>query len=246
MKFAHKTYELIIGVLALLSIALTIFDFSGVINLTKQPWNIADNGILIIFAFDYFTRLITARDKKVFFKHNIFDLLAILPFNSLFGLFRFSRLFRAFRLLKLFKFVRLIGFIGKAQNKLKKFSKINGFIYLVWICLAILLISATLYPIAENVPSGEALWWAIVTSTTVGYGDISPHTFVGKFAAVMLMLVGIGFIGILTSTITSYFSQEDTSHFDQLYAEIKKLQAQNERIQKELTKLEQAQETQQK
>lgn len=152
MKFAHKTYELIIGVLALLSIALTIFDFSGVINLAKQPWNIADNGILIIFTFDYFTRLITARNKKAFFKHNIFDLLAILPFNSLFGLFRFSRLFRAFRLLKLFKFVRLIGFIGKAQNKLKKFSKINDFIYLVWICLAILLISATLYSIAENVP----------------------------------------------------------------------------------------------
>lgn len=82
------------------------------------------------------------------------------------------------------------------------------------------------------------MWWAIVTSTTVGYGDISPHTLVGKFAAVLLMLIGVGFIGILTSTITSYFAKEDNSNFDKLYAEIKRLEAQNEAIQAKLKTLE--------
>ena len=86
------------------------------------------------------------------------------------------------------------------------------------------------------------MWWSIVTSTTVGYGDISPHTLVGKFAAVLLMLIGVGFIGILTSTITSYFAQEDTSNFDKLYAEIKKLETQNEIIQAKLKALENKQE----
>ncbi len=86
------------------------------------------------------------------------------------------------------------------------------------------------------------MWWAIVTSTTVGYGDISPHTLVGRFAAVLLMLIGVGFIGILTSTITSYFAQEDTSNFDKLYAEIKKLETQNEIIQDKLKALENKQE----
>ncbi len=86
------------------------------------------------------------------------------------------------------------------------------------------------------------MWWAIVTSTTVGYGDISPHTLVGKFAAVLLMLIGVGFIGILTSTITSYFAQEDTSNFDKLYAEIRKLETQNEIIQDKLKALENKQE----
>ena len=224
--------------LALFSVIITIFDFSHVINLNDSPWNIVDNGILIIFTLDYLTRFIEATDKKYFFKHNIFDLLAIIPFNSMFSLFRFTRMFRALRLLKLFKFVRLIGFIGKAQSELKRFAKINGFIYLLWVCLAILFISATLYSIAENVSWGEAMWWAIVTSTTVGYGDISPHTLVGKFAAVLLMLIGVGFIGILTSTITSYFSKEDTSNFDKLYAEIKKLELQNEIIKDKLAKLE--------
>ncbi|WP_053072789.1 potassium channel family protein [Lactiplantibacillus herbarum] len=242
MKYAHKTYELLIGILALFSVAITIFDFSGAINLYSKPWIIVNNGILIIFTLDYVTRFIGATDKKYFFKHNIFDLLAIIPFSSIFSLFRFSRIFSVLRLFKLFKFVRLVGFIGTAQAKLKKFSRINGFIYLLWVCLAILFISATLYSIAENVSWGEAMWWAIVTSTTVGYGDISPHTLVGRFAAVLLMLIGIGFIGILTSTITSYFSQEDTSKFDKLYAEIKKLEAQNEIINAKLSKLENKQE----
>ncbi|KRM97608.1 hypothetical protein FC19_GL001655 [Liquorilactobacillus aquaticus DSM 21051] len=45
----------------------------------------------------------------------------------------------------------------------------------------------------ENVPLSESFWWAIATATTVGYGDVSPHTAIGKLTAVMLMFVGIGF-----------------------------------------------------
>lgn len=55
----------------------------------------------------------------------------------------------------------------------------------------------------------DALWWAIVTTTTVGYGDISPTTPIGRVLAVTLMLVGIGIIGTLTSSITSYFNKEN-------------------------------------
>lgn len=64
MKYAHKIYELIIGILALFSVAITIFDFSGVINLNSTPWNIVDNGILIIFTLDYVSRFIEAKDKN--------------------------------------------------------------------------------------------------------------------------------------------------------------------------------------
>jgi len=52
---------------------------------------------------------------------------------------------------------------------------------------------------------GDAFWWAIVTTTTVGYGDVSPVTTEGRLIAIALMILGIGFIGVLTATITSFF-----------------------------------------
>jgi voltage-gated potassium channel len=51
----------------------------------------------------------------------------------------------------------------------------------------------------------DAVWWAIVTSTTVGYGDISPETIIGRLIAVFLMIFGIGLLGLVTSSVASYF-----------------------------------------
>ena len=56
---------------------------------------------------------------------------------------------------------------------------------------------------------GEGLWWAVVTVTTVGYGDHYPVTALGQGVAVVLMLVGIGLIGVLTATVVSYFVEQD-------------------------------------
>lgn len=237
MKHAYKIYELLIALLALISVAITIFDFAGIVSLTTVPWNVLNLGILIIFTLDYVTRLLMAPDKLKFFKINFFDLLAIIPFSSVFSFFRLTRILRVLRLFRILKLVRLVGFMGKAQHQLKRFAKINGFIYLLWLCLALLALSATVYALAENVPWGEAFWWAIVTATTVGYGDVAPHSLIGRAAAVVLMLVGVGFIGILTSTIMTFFSQNEATKLDQLFDEIKKLEAQNNQLAAELRAL---------
>lgn len=105
-----------------------------------------------------------------------------------------------------------------------------------------MLIAATLYSIAENVPWGEALWWAIVTSTTVGYGDISPHTIIGKISAILLMFVGVGFIGILTSTITAYFNsdEKDEDQEDQfkiVYKKLLDIENQNKKLEIKIDKI---------
>jgi voltage-gated potassium channel len=66
---------------------------------------------------------------------------------------------------------------------------------------------------------GDALWWAIVTVTTVGYGDRFPVSLGGRMVAVVLMLVGIGLIGVLTATVASFFMQEHTqANKDQIQA----------------------------
>ena len=73
---------------------------------------------------------------------------------------------------------------------------------MIYLSSVLIVISAMIYSYAENVPYIDAFWWALVT-TTVGYGDISPTTPLGRIAAIILMIVG-GWV-LLTSTITEYF-----------------------------------------
>lgn len=212
-KYIKSTYNGIIIILAIVSITMAILDMNNVIDLTKYPYYEIDMAIWIVFIFDYFGGLFLASNKKLFIKHHIFDLLAIIPVNSffiIFKAFRFTRLFRLTKLVKLSRILRLLGVTGKLKERVSRFLDTNGFIYLVIICGIILTISAGVYSLSENISFPESVWWAVATTTTVGYGDISPKTTIGKLVAVVLMLVGIGFVGMLTSTITSFFAHENS------------------------------------
>ncbi|MBL1226577.1 potassium channel family protein [Enterococcus sp. BWR-S5] len=204
--FKNKNYEFSIIVLSILSIFMVVLDFASVINLSEQPYLVVDTSILIIFAVDYIARLYLAEEKKKFFLTNIFDLIAIIPFSSIFSFFRVARIFRIARISRISRLSRLVGITGKLSRNLNGFLKTNGFINVLYISVILILISATTYSVAENVPFADSLWWALVTTTTVGYGDISPTSPFGRIAAIVLMLLGIGFIGLLTSTITEFFN----------------------------------------
>lgn len=219
------------ALLAIISIVLIVLDYAHEINIISPPYSIIDNSILIIFAIDYFVRLFYAKDKKRFFKENIFDLLSIIPVNNLFYVFRMARIGRAFRLLKLLRIFRLVGLTGR----LHKFLKTNGLIYYLYISLTVILIASSLYCISEKVSFSTALWWSITTATTVGYGDVSPTTGLGKTAAILLMFLGIGFIGMLTSSLTNFF---DTSTDNDLEKELAELKRQNKELEDHLSRLE--------
>ncbi|MFT9013121.1 potassium channel family protein [Liquorilactobacillus mali] len=232
-----RLYDVVISLLAVISVTMVIMDYSNTISIDSYPYNYIDGVILVIFTIDYFARLSLSKNKKQFFKSNIFDLLAIIPVNSIFSFFRIARLVRIARLAKIFRIARLVGLIGKLQKNAKKFLKTNGLIYLILICLAILCISAVMYSLAENVSLSESFWWAIATATTVGYGDISPHTAIGKFAAVLLMFVGIGFIGMLTSSITAYFTTADDDS-KKILEKLDKLENEYREIKESINKIE--------
>lgn len=237
----HHEYRVTVVVLALVSIALVILQLAGVVDLDHGPWAWVDAGILAFFTVDYLVRFWRAPAKWAFFRHNIFDLLAIIPFSAIFSFFRLARLTRIFRLTQFFRLIRLVGFVGKLRGQLRGFFHTNGFGYLVWTSLIIILLSASLYTYAEQVSWGQALWWAITTTTTVGYGDVTPHTVVGKWAAAMLMLVGIGFIGSLTSTITTYFSQRHTmSDYQKLEQHLTTIEQENAALKQDLAEIKRA------
>ena len=73
----------------------------------------------------------------------------------------------------------------------------------------------------ENISLGDAIWWSIVTVTTVGYGDISPVTPMGRIVASILMIMGIGFISSLTSTLSTYFIKRDQKRHEKINEIIK-------------------------
>lgn len=222
----HKYYTVLFAILALLSVVLIVLDYMGRISIDKSPYTEIDNGILVIFAIDYFSRMLHADSKWDFFKHNLIDLLAIIPFNYAFSFFRFGRIFRLARLtrlMRLTRLARLAGIVGILTKHAKRILKRTGLIYYIWLSAALILIGASAYSVTESVGYGDSLWWAIVTATTVGYGDISPHTVLGRIAAVILMFNGIGLISALTSAVTTYLSGTNSDSSQSPTDEIKKL-----------------------
>ncbi|HDT8011957.1 TPA: ion transporter, partial [Enterococcus faecalis] len=149
---------------------------SNVINISNPPFNIIDNIILITFTIDYIVRFFISKNKIKFFKENIFDLIAIIPFDAIFSFFRIARLFRIAKIARLAKLTRAIGVVGKLTRNTKSFLNTNGFLNVIYLSSVLIVISAMIYSYAENVPYIDAFWWALVTTTTVGYGDISPAT----------------------------------------------------------------------
>lgn len=178
--------------------------------------------ILIIFAIDYFTRLIFISDEKLtFVKTNKADLIAIIPFSSVFRVARIARLARLGRLARLTRMSRLTRFLrflrvfraaavfNKALVGIKGIFKTNG-LHLVsaFTALIVLFGAIGMYQLegGHTIDSfSDSLWWSFVTTTTVGYGDIAPVTGAGRLLASVLMVIGIGFVGMVTGTIATYF-----------------------------------------
>lgn len=229
-KLTYIIYQVIIAILAIISIIMLLAYYAKEINIDAYPYNLIDNGIWLIFAIDYFTRLYLAEDKKRFFKHHIFDLLSIIPASSLFFFFRIAQIGETFRLLKLFRILRLVGFTGRLAN----FFKRNELVYYLYISIAVIMVTAAMFCISEKVSYQTALWWAITTATTIGYGDVIPKTAIGRGAAIILMLLGIGFIGMLTGTITEFFAKEDEAKVSQ---QLRELKAQNDKLESELNEI---------
>lgn len=202
-------YEVFITVLTIIAVVMVALEyFMQETSYLISVFNMIDTGILMIFALDYFTRLILSEDKFKFFKSNMIDLISIIPFNSA---FQTARLLRFTKLFKLVKLLRVFVLLAKFKNKMDKFLKTNNFHYVIWITILTVIVGALGFSLIENKSFSDGLWWSFVTVTTVGYGDMSPVTGAGRVLASILMLIGIGFIGMLTGTIATFFINDKVS-----------------------------------
>ncbi len=166
---------------------------------------------VIVFTVEYLLRIYVS-DKKIRFVFSFFgliDLLAILPFYLSFGIdlrsLRALRFVRLFRLFKLVRYNKAIGHFGKAIKIAKE--EILLFLFITFI---LIYLSAVGIYYFENAAQPEhfssifdSLWWAIITLTTVGYGDVYPITVGGRVFTFFVLMIGLGIVAIPTGILSS-------------------------------------------
>ncbi len=166
----------------------------------------------ILFTFEYALRIISARkaSRYIFSFLGIIDFLAIIP--SYLGLFFFGIQYmvviRTLRLLRVFRILKLARYTGEAKvlTKALTASRYKITVFLVAV-LTIVIITGTFMYLIEGADNGftsipRSIYWAIVTLTTVGYGDIAPKTILGQTVSSILMIVGYGIIAVPTGIVT--------------------------------------------
>src|SRR5439155_15058846 len=201
------TYDLVIGILAIFSLIILIpLIFGNLSPSDAAVLNTLENGLCIIFLFDFFRSLRLAPKKWAYFLKGggWLDLLGSIPFGA-FAIFRVARLFRVVRLLR-----KVTG--GELRRILTRRLAQSTLLFTLVIALILIFTISWIVLQAEQGAANaniktyhEAVWWAFVTITTVGYGDYYPVTNVGQWMAIILMFFGLGIIGVLSSYLASTF-----------------------------------------
>lgn len=202
----------------LIIFSLVTFSISTLPNLTERTrallWTI-EAITVTIFTVEYVLRIMVA-DKKleyIFSFYGLIDLLAILPFYMAAGID--LRSVRAFRLLRMLRILKLIRYSTAARRFHRAFVIAKDeLILFFFVTLILLYLSAVCIYYFESTAQPEqfksvfhSLWWAVVTLTTVGYGDIYPVTVGGRIFTFFVLMVGLGIVAVPTGLVASALSQ---------------------------------------
>ncbi len=215
---AGKLFDVILLVAIIVSIALVMLESVNPIGEQyKTELNIAEWVITILFTLEYILRIVSINKptKYIFSFYGLIDFLSTIPkYLSLIFIGTHSLVaLRALRLLRVFRVLKLARFIGESQHLMRalKASRARISVFLFFVLIICIILGSFMYLIegAENgftsIP--RSVYWAIVTLTTVGYGDIAPATPVGQFIASAIMILGYAIIAIPTGIVSSEISK---------------------------------------
>ncbi|MGE5191426.1 MAG: ion transporter [Deltaproteobacteria bacterium] len=221
-----------LGVYVLLALAAQ--TFLPLSESTDAILDHVDDGICVIFFFDFFISLHRAPSKLGYLKWGWIDLLSSIPMVDM---FRAGRIARIIRILRAFRGVRSGRFLADYLVH----HRANGAFFAVALLSILLVLFSSISILQfENTREGnirtpqDALWWAFATVTTVGYGDKFPVTTEGRMVAAVLMTAGVGMFGSFTGLVASWIltpTKKDTEQD----SELARLRERVEAIQRHLT-----------
>ena len=221
---AGKRFDVILLILILLSVLVVMLETVSSIEQNYMPimlW--AEWAITIFFTVEYILRIYSAKNRigYIFSFYGIVDLLSILPayISLAFKGTHYLLTIRALRLLRVFRILKLGNYLIESQVlwAALRASRIKITVFLTTVLIIVCIMGSTMYLIEgsynQNFSSIPiSMYWAIVTVTTVGYGDIAPTTHIGQFMAALLMIMGYGVLAVPTGIVSVELAHASREH----------------------------------
>ncbi|MCP3893691.1 MAG: ion transporter [Bacteroides sp.] len=212
---AGKAFDVLLICCILFSVSIVILEtVPGLPTYLATPFIILEYVFTGFFTFEYLTRIYCSPHPKkyIFSFFGIIDLLATLPLYLVFLVpsMRHLLIIRAFRLIRVFRVFKLFNFLMEGQMLLRALRQSSKKIAVFFFFVVILVtsIGTLMYMIEGSRPDSQfdnipnSIYWAIVTMTTVGYGDITPVTPMGKMLSAFVMLLGYTIIAVPTGIVS--------------------------------------------
>lgn len=217
-RWDEKAFDIALILMILVSVGMVMLESVPSLQpATRRFLYISEWGITVLFTIEYVLRLYVSESPKRYARSffGVVDLLAILPsyIDLLIPGAHYLMLLRVLRVLRIFRVLKLAKYIGEANILIRamrsSLRKIAVFIFAV---VNLVLILGSLMYLIEGAENGftsipKSVYWAIVTLTTVGYGDISPQTPFGQFVASIIMIIGYAIIAVPTAIVTAEMTQ---------------------------------------
>jgi len=217
--FYGKLFDILLLITIVLSLTAVMLESIDSIHnqygnlLRKFEWIVT-----ILFTIEYFLRIYATGKplKYIFSFYGIIDFISFVPtyFMPLFNQSQYFVVVRTFRLLRVFRILKLARYVHGSKVLLLALRQSRGkIVVFLTAVLTLVIFMGTLMYLVEGRTNGftsipQSIYWAIVTLTTVGYGDIVPHTILGKFLASFIMILGYGIIAVPTGIFAAEFSRK--------------------------------------
>lgn len=209
-----KAFDVLLLIVILSSIIIVMLESVEQINIKyTNLFFLLEWVFTILFTIEYIARIMVSPNarKYIFSFFGVIDLLSVLPayISIVFAGYHSLIILRSFRLLRVFRIFKLVRFVGEASHLSRALvaSRAKIIVFITTVAIIVVIMGTIMY-IVEGAENGftsipRSIYWAIVTLTTVGYGDIAPATVLGQVLASVLMVMGYAIIAVPTGIVTS-------------------------------------------